>query len=62
MPDKINFFREVFLKTFARRPLRFLKITTDFYILAHVQIVCPDKYQILKIYIPEPILGSYEYI
>jgi len=41
---------------------RFLKINTDLYILAHVQIVCPDKYPMLRIYIPEPILGSYEYI
>jgi len=61
--NKFNPFKEVFLKPILFAGMfRFLKITTDLYILAHVQTVCPDKYPILRIYIPEPNLGNYEYI
>jgi hypothetical protein len=51
-------------------PTRFLladpfwlqKITMDPYILAHINIECPDdRYPKLKIYISRLILGSYKY-
>jgi hypothetical protein len=56
--------RPMFPKIFrSRNPFGFRKITTYPYILLRVNIGCPDdRYPKLKIYIPELILDSYEYI
>ena len=48
---------------FARGPFWLRKITTDHYIIADVNVVCPDdRCPKLNIYISGLIPGSYEYI